>query len=178
MLSLWCCASNESEHAAGEKSSFQHGSCMVKESQCAVQKHCSFMCVKQPGRDTHLHAHTDCSAEPTSLTSHTSNLDQHALGLLKIAQRSHCGLPLCEVGRDVIKTLGVISPPPDSMTAGQPRGFTTRHHWPTSSHYIAQKYYITHAQKMCSRFFFFSFYIQLCDFIHMSENVMVSLGGN
>lgn len=150
-----------------------------RKSVCPAQTLLIYVCPSNLA-DTHLHTHTDCSAEPTSHTSHTSNLDQHALGWLKIAQWSHCGLPLCEVGWDVIKTLGVISPPPPapphSMTAGQPRDFTTRHHWPTSSHYIAQKYNITHAQKMCSRFFLF--YIQLCDFIHKSENVMVSLGGN
>lgn len=30
--------------AAVRKSSFQRSSCMVKESQCATQKHCSFIC--------------------------------------------------------------------------------------------------------------------------------------
>lgn len=76
---------------------------MVKESQCAVQKHCSFIC-QSSSADTHTH-----QLEPTS---HTSNQDQHALGRLKIAQRVHCGLPLCEVVWDVIKTLDVITPPP------------------------------------------------------------------
>lgn len=78
-----------------------------RKSVCPAQTLLIYVCPSNLA-DTHLHTHTDCSAEPTS---HTSNLDQHALGWLKIAQRSHCGLPLCEVGWDVIKTLGVISPP-------------------------------------------------------------------
>lgn len=104
---------------------------MVKETQCAAQKHCSFIHVRVTQLiHSHTHAYT-LSTVPSS-TSHTSKLDQHALGGLNIAEEVHCGLPLCEVVRDVIKTLGVINPShsqtqhQNTTRVSQPRDRTNR----------------------------------------------------
>lgn len=150
-----------------------------RKSVCPAQTLLIYVCPSNLA-DTHLHTHTDCSAEPTSHTSHTSNLDQHALGWLKIAQWSHCGLPLCEVGWDVIKTLGVISPPPlHPPTQWLPVSHATSPLGTTDPLLliISHRNITLHMHKRCVQDFFL-FYIQLCDFIHKSENVMVSLGGN
>lgn len=102
-----------------------------RNSVCSAETLFIYTCQSNP-TDTLTHTHTYTLSAVPSSTSHTSKLDQHALGWLNIAEEVHCGLPLCEDVRDVIKMLGVINPShsqtqhQNTTSVSQPRDRTSR----------------------------------------------------
>lgn len=93
---------------AGEqqwKSSFQHSSCMVKESQCVAWNTPHLFVSIRAHTDTHIRIYIAIcvlTAVPSPLHT-TPTLTSQQIRLLKITEQGYCERPLCEFGWDVIK---------------------------------------------------------------------------